>query len=278
MAQKFEVACLSANEAVGRLWRYIFAAFLALTLFVMATNAAAEMALPDLIEQVRPSVVGVGAIYPKRQPNRSVDPVLYVGTGFVVGNGRQIITNDHVIPEKLDVENNQRLAVFSGRGENARAHPARVVRRDKTRDLALLVIDGAPLPALRLGRSLEVREGQAIAFTGFPVGAVLGLYPATHTGTVSAITPMARPATSSKQLTVAQLKRLRTPFDVFQLDAVAYPGNSGSPVFELEQGRVIGVISSVAVKGSRESALSQPSGISYAVPARFVQNLLTGSR
>lgn len=250
---------------------------LTLLLVSLGAGARAEIPLPDLIDRVRPSIVGVGAIYPKRQPNRSVDPVLYVGTGFVVGNGRQIITNSHVVPEKLDVERNQKLAVFSGRGENARAHPARLVRRDKARDLALLVIDGTPLPALRLGRSLEVREGQSVAFTGFPIGAVLGLYPVTHTGIISAITPMARPATTSKQLTADQLKRLRNPFDVFQLDAVAYPGNSGSPVFELQEGRVIGVINSVAVKGSRESALSQPSGISYAIPARFVQKLLTGS-
>ena len=61
---------------------------------------------------------------------------------------------------------------------------------------------------------------------------------------------------------------------MFQLDATAYPGNSGSPVFELDNGRVVGVINSVLVKETRESVLSNPSGITYAIPAKYIQQLL----
>lgn len=244
---------------------------------VLAASSAAYAAapsLPDLIEQVSPSVVGVGAIYPRRQPNRASDPVLYSGTGFVVGNGRQVITNYHVLPRKLDVKGKQQLAVFSGRGAYSRAHVARIVRTDEEHDLALLEISGAPLPALKLGDSDSVREGQEIAFTGFPIGAVLGLYPATHRGIVSVITPIARKMENARDLSAIQMRRMRNPYNVFQLDAVAFPGNSGSPMFELQSGSVIGVINSVIVKESRETAITDPSGISYAIPARFVARLL----
>jgi serine protease Do len=233
--------------------------------------------LPDVIDQIRPSIVGVGTAYPPRQPNRKGDPVTYRGTGFVVGNGRQVITNAHVIPEKLDVDHNQSLAIFAGRGAKAKAHSVRLIRMDKEHDLALLEIQGGvTLPAMQLGNSDTVREGQEIAFTGFPIGMVLGLYPVTHRGIVAAITPMARPAENARTINAAQMRRLRNLFDAFQLDATAYPGNSGSPVYEQGTGRVVGVINSVLVKESKESVLQKPSGISYAIPVKYVHNLIEG--
>jgi len=45
-------------------------------------------------------------------------------------------------------------------------------------------------------------------------------------------------------------------------------------VLDVDTGAVVGVLNMVLVKGTKESALSQPTGISYAVPARFVDDLL----
>ncbi len=247
-----------------------FLALLAWIVFPASTLAG----LPDVIDKVRPSVVGVGTFYPPRQPNRKGDPVSYRGTGFVVGNGRQVVTNAHVVPEQLDLEHNEQLAVFSGRGSEATARPVRVVRTDDEHDLALLEFEGAVLPALELGDSDAVREGQEVVFTGFPIGMVLGLYPVTHRGIVAAITPMARPVENARTLNAAQIKRLRNIYDAFQLDAIAYPGNSGSPMYHPQSGKVLGVINSVFVKESRESILEKPSGISYAIPATYVHKLL----
>jgi S1-C subfamily serine protease len=66
-------------------------------------------------------------------------------------------------------------------------------------------------------------------------------------------------------------------FNIFQLDATAYPGNSGSPVFNPESGEVIGVINMVFIKSTREAALSNPSGITYAIPVNFLTELLRQS-
>ena len=63
-------------------------------------------------------------------------------------------------------------------------------------------------------------------------------------------------------------------FPVLQLDATAYPGNSGSPVYDPESGDVLGIINMVFVKGTKEAALTQPSGITYAIPASHLQALL----
>ncbi len=231
--------------------------------------------LPDVIDRVRGGVVGVGKVYPPRQPiPKKKARLTFSGTGFVVGNGRQIITNAHVIPEQIDSDNNERLAIFSGTGHQNQAHYARVIKVDAEHDLALLAIDSPALPALQLGDSDQVREGQSVVFTGFPIGMVLGLFPVTHQGIIAAITPMARPAERAATLNAAQIRRMRNMFNAFQLDAIAYPGNSGSPVYEPETGRVIGVVNSVVVKESRESLLTRPSGISYAIPAKYVKSLL----
>ena len=139
----------------------------------------------------------------------------------------------------------------------------------------LLRIEGEPFPALKLANSDSVREGQTIAFTGFPIGGALGFSPVTHRGMVSSITPIALPAGNARQVNDKLIRQLKNgTFDIFQLDATAYPGNSGSPVFDVVSGEVIGVINMVFIKGTKEAALSQPSGIAYAIPANYLNQLI----
>lgn len=63
-------------------------------------------------------------------------------------------------------------------------------------------------------------------------------------------------------------------FKVMQLDAIAYPGNSGGPVLDVETGEVVGVLQGGVIKGIKEAALSALTGISYAVPASTAAALL----
>jgi S1-C subfamily serine protease len=82
------------------------------------------------------------------------------------------------------------------------------------------------------------------------------------------------PGGNAQQLNEKLIQRIKSgAFNIFQLDATAYPGNSGSPVFDVETGNVIGVINMVFIKGSKEAALSQPSGITYAIPANYLHGL-----
>ena len=177
----------------------------------------------------------------------------------------------------VDVEKGELLSIFSGRGSNAKVHTAKIVKVDEAHDLALLQFVGPALPVFILSESRILREGEEIAFTGFPIGLVLGLYPVTHKGIVSVVTPIVMPALSSKHLTAAQIKRARERFNVYQLDATGYPGNSGSPVYDVETGEVVAVINSVFVKESKEAMLSNPSDISYAIPVKYVRELLGSS-
>jgi serine protease Do len=110
---------------------------------------------------------------------------------------------------------------------------------------------------------------------GFPIGGALGFSPVSHRGIIASITTLALPAPTAKQLDPRAIARLREGnFEVLQLDATAYPGNSGGPVVDVDSGRVLGIVNMVLVKSSRESALSSPTGITYAIPVKQLQELL----
>ncbi|HHI93570.1 MAG TPA: serine protease [Gammaproteobacteria bacterium] len=246
--------------------------FSVLVFFVIYLGAAGithASGMVATIAKVKKSVVGVGTMMPTRSPRASL-----FGTGFVVADGNHVLTNAHVVSRELDFQGNESLVVFIGRGVNPETRSANIVQLDKEHDLALLKIPGPPLKALSLGDSDTVQEGEQIAFTGYPIGAVLGLYPVTHRGIISAITPIVIPMDNGGQLTPELIKRLRARYDVFQLDATAYPGNSGSPLYDPDTGEVLGILNMVFVKESRETVLQKPSGIAYAIPSRYAVDLI----
>lgn len=243
---------------------------LALTALTAMPAAFAADALPDTAARIKPSIVGIGSFQKTRSP-----ATIFNGTGFAVGDGHHVVTNAHVLPKDLDPQRKEALVVLIGGADEPEAREAQVVALDRGRDLALLRVDGAPLSALEIADSGSVREGQALAFTGFPVGMALGLYPATHRATLAAIVPIARAGISAKQLNPRMITQLRnSAYVIFQLDATAYPGNSGSPLYDAATGRVYGIINSVFIQGTREQAISRPSGITYAIPSTHIVNLI----
>jgi serine protease Do len=230
----------------------------------------------NTIAKVKRSVVAVGTYEATRTP-----AFQFRGTGFAVGDGSLIATNAHVLPSVMDVAGRERLAILvPGQGsEHAQVRDVTRVSVDDDSDLALLKLSGAVLPPLELRDSDSVREGEEILMTGFPIGNVLGPYPATHRGMVAAITPIAIPQQRAADLGGAVLRRLSSgSFMVFQLDATAYPGNSGSPIYDPLTGEVLGVVNMVLVKRTKEDALTHPSGITYALPARHLSALINAMR
>jgi len=166
------------------------------------------------------------------------------------------------------------VAVFVCKASLVEVREATKVAEDRDHDLALLRITGRPIAAMTLGDSNRVREGEIYAFTGFPIGMILGLNAVTHRGIVSAITPIVIPQLTAQLLEKKIISRLTAPYNVFQLDATAYPGNSGSPLYHPDTGQVVGIINKVFIQESKETVIQKPSGISYAIPINHLQELL----
>lgn len=245
-------------------------------LLLLVGSLPLNAGLPEVIERVRPSVVAVGTFEKTRSPS-----FVFRGTGFAVDDGTLIATNAHVVPESLRTESGETMMVLvsSPGGREPQAREAKAIAVDKEHDLALLRITGARLPVVTIGNSESVRDGQSIAFTGFPLGNALGFHPVTHRGIVASRAPIAIPGPSARQLDPRIIQSIKAgPYMLFQLDATAYPGHSGSPLYDGESGEVIGIVNMALVKGIKDAAVGQPSGISVAVPAQFLQDLIRGSR
>jgi S1-C subfamily serine protease len=223
----------------------------------------------DMVSSIKPGVVGVGTFHPTGSPRANLE-----GTGFAVLDGRYVVSCAHIFTKPLNSEKKETHAIFIGRDRQVAVRQAELIATDKARDLALLKISGDPLPALKLGDAGLAREGWQLFFTGYPIGSVLGLNPSTHRAGLASIIPIYTPVAAASQLNARTVKQAKDPFEVYGLDAVAYPGNSGSPVWHPDTGEVLGVINSVYVKGAKEAALSAPSGISYAIPVKYVRQLL----
>jgi serine protease Do len=115
-------------------------------LFAFGAPAAETVALPEIIDKIKPAIVAVGAFQKTRRP-----PSIFRGTGFVIADGLHVVTNAHVVPEKLDIEKKEVVAVFAGKANLVEVREATKVGEDRDHDLAILRITGRPLTTMTLG-------------------------------------------------------------------------------------------------------------------------------
>ena len=191
-----------------------FPQLLLVVLFVGAARVVpAQEALPDLIRQVKPSVVSVATYDAKGES-------LISGSGFFVGPG-QVMTNLHVVrgAQRADIK------TLEGKG---RIYPViGVIGVDEEADLALLSIN---VPA---ERSRPVATTTALPEEGekvFVIGNPLRLEGSVSDGIVSAIRD------------VPNLGK------IIQVTVPISHGNSGSPLFNMK-GQVVGIVTVKVTNG-----------------------------
>jgi putative serine protease PepD len=168
------------------------------------------------------------------------------GTGFVVAKSGLIVTNAHV------VEGATAIRVKVGDGAT---HPATVVGRDASTDLALLKVDAGAqvLTPLKLGDSSTLQVGDAT----YAIGNPFGLDRTLTTGIVSAL---------QRQISAPNGFSID---GVIQTDAPINPGNSGGPLLD-SGGDVIGVNSQIETGSSSNGSV----GIGFAIPSNTVRHVL----
>jgi S1-C subfamily serine protease len=214
-------------------------------------SRSAGLTARDIYRRAAPGVVFVRArsvqttqspfeVFPRQQEN------VATGSGFVLDDKGNILTNAHVVASSTDVR-----VSFS----DHRTVTARVIGKDPDTDLAVLAVrpTGPKLHPLELGDSSAVRVGDPTVAIGNP----FGLERTLTTGVVSAL---------QRRLTAPSGFAIE---DVIQTDAALNPGNSGGPLLDAT-GKVIGVNSQIATgEGSNGSV-----GIGFAVPASTVERVL----
>lgn len=228
--------------------------------------------LVEVIAKVRPSVVAVGSYHFKDRPS-----VRYFGTGFVVHDGLTVVTNAHVVDAVRKTEREPQLRIFFPDTKAVEGRPATVLVEDTFHDVAVLRFEGPPAPVLTLNLKDEPPQGHPVAVLGYPIGLKLGLVPAAHRGIVAAVVPAVLPLPTGVRMTPELAEAIRRPYNLYQLDMVVFPGNSGSPLLDGRDGRVVGIINKALATKTREHMLTEPSGISYAVPTRWINELIVRS-
>ncbi|MBD2771580.1 HhoA/HhoB/HtrA family serine endopeptidase [Iningainema tapete] len=170
-----------------------------------------------------------------------------VGSGFVINNNGQIITNAHVV-NNADVV----TVTFS----NGRTLEGKVLGEDTINDVAVVQVPAKNLPTVELANS-QVQPGQwAIA-----IGNPLGLQETVTVGVVSAT-----------DRSISQFGVSESRVGLIQTDAAINPGNSGGPLLNA-RGQVIGVNTAI---------ISGAQGIGFAIPIdaaqRIAQQIITKGR
>jgi S1-C subfamily serine protease len=256
--------------------------------------------LPDIIDLVRPSVVQV------RVGADGMIPAP-VGTGFIVDRSGLVLTARHVPRDgrkALEDQQRQNISFFIGLAQpnsaNIRANftlvGCEIVEEDPRHDLTLLrmipnpfegavtsgiVIEGNPLPLLYEEATLSSdrpRDGSPIAVSGYPFGdpvliTTSGAVASAWAMDVQQVSPPGAPA----GFTMPDIK------DSYFADVSVNPGNSGGPVYSIDDGGIVGVCIAfrtaqvvtdkgpVAINGS---PMYYNSGLSIVVPIRYGEELL----
>jgi regulator of sirC expression with transglutaminase-like and TPR domain len=178
---------------------------------LLPVRAAGPGPAPSPVEELtRRALDSVVVVY---QQGRDAD-VGATGTGFVVAPDGLIATNWHVINDRRDLEVELRDGTVC---------PVTAVHAsDRRLDLALIRVDaGKPLPALPLGDSDALAQGQAVIALGNPRGLKFSVVEGVISGFRDDVG--------------------ESPFPYLQLAIPVEEGNSGGPVLDLE-GRVQGIV------------------------------------
>lgn len=230
-----------------------------------AAPATAPTANPnfitDVVSGVGPAVVRIDAsrTVSQRIPNVFNDPAFRqffgdrlpqrgqertergLGSGFIISDDGQIITNAHVV----DGADTVTVTLKDGR-----ILDGRVLGSDPVTDIAVIKVDERNLPTVELGNSDQLQPGEWSIAIGNP----LGLDNTVTVGIVSAV------GRSSNQVGVPD-KRV----EFIQTDTAINPGNSGGPLLN-QQGEVIGVNTAI-INGAQ--------GLGFAIPINMVERIAT---
>jgi rhodanese-related sulfurtransferase len=133
------------------------------------------------------------------------------------------------------------------------------------RDLALLSVEAAEMPAFKLGESKNLKIGDPIHILGFP-GVVL-----TH----ELLNSTAKVEASVTNGAVSGFKQDVQNQAVIQTDAPAAWGNSGGPAVDA-RGEVIGVLTFVSLAPGAGGGIVQ--GFNFVIPADAVREFLRGTK
>jgi TPR repeat protein len=167
------------------------------------------------------------------------------GSGFFITSSGYIVTNNHVVAGTDKVE----ITDLHGK-----TYPAKVIRVDRTNDLAIIKAEG-DFPPLAIARSSTVRKGDPVFALGFPQPDLQGVAVKLTEGSVSSLSGM------------------RDEPHHFQISVPLQHGNSGGPLLNSD-GVVVGVVVSKLAPRQIRNVSEIPEAVNYAVKSNYLFELI----
>ena len=167
------------------------------------------------------------------------------GTGFFITGDGHILTCEHV------VRGASSFCIKSPSG----AIPAKLVKTDRSIDIALLKVDGA-FRALPVAPIPTVKLGDEVFTVGFPNPDLQGTEPKLTRGEISS------------------MAGIRDNPQYFQISVPVQPGNSGGALVN-ESGDVVGIVTArLDDAATYESSGALPQNVNYALKGSLVHSFL----
>ena len=196
---------------------------------------------------------GFGYGYGNRGNNNTDQEVLYAkGSGVVVSKYGHILTNYHVI------EDAAKITVTIADSEEE--YDAELVSYSKDEDIAVLLVNDLPVPAVELGDSDQLQVGEWAIVIGNPLSDIFA-----RTVTVGIVSALDRAITDSSYDKYG--RRTNITNNMIQVDAAINSGNSGGGMFNT-LGQLMGIPSrKYSSSGSYNSASVENIGMCIPINA-----------
>jgi len=213
---------------------------------------ATTSVVQSVYQVANPGVVSIVTTVNSTGSGPRSQPESGAGSGFVVDNQGNVVTNDHV------VEGAKSLQVIFSDGSSA---AGKIVGQDPGDDLAVVKVAVASnrLHPLRLADSSAVTVGEPVVAIGNP----FNLHNTVTSGIVSAL-GRTRPSVNGRSIA-----------NMIQTDAPVNPGNSGGPLLDAA-GNVVGIVAQI------ESPVRGSVGVGFAIPSdtlsRYLSTLESGGK
>jgi S1-C subfamily serine protease len=199
----------------------------------------------EIYRAVAPGVVNINSTSYSRDFFGFVEPQEGSGSGSIIDQEGDILTNYHVI------EDAQKLTVSLG-GE--KTYAAKVIGKDPDTDLAVIRLvekPREPLTVVALGDSDKLEVGQKVLAIGNP-------FRLDRTLTTGVISALQRPIRAPNNRLIE---------GAIQTDAAINRGNSGGPLLD-SHGRMIGINSQIL------SPSGTSAGLGFAIPVNIAKRIV----
>lgn len=232
------------------------------SLIELASRTDAK-SVPDIVDSVMPSVVGVSSTFEYTPAINSYggwgwsygggqeqsQQMVGTGTGIVMTEDGYIITNAHVVYDDSEYNCGEAVSVsvlFSDDEQTEKE--AKIIAYDTETDIAVLKVDATDLTPATFGDSDDLRVGELVIAIGNPLG--FDLFGSVTSGIVSGL---------NRQISINEKN-----MNLIQIDAAINSGNSGGPLVN-SCGQVIG-INSAKMSSSYSSTSASIEGLGFAIP------------